>query len=88
METFITVKKGLLKKRIGLRFDMTTYFYLMELHGIDINSGIDDPEKFMTGTIHCAAIRFNEKHTKKIWFNEQNVVKWKETWSRKHFYYI
>ena len=77
METFITIKRGLFKKKIGLRFDMHAYFDLMELHGIDINNDAGrNPEQFMSGIIHCAAIRFNQVHNKKVWFNEQDVKDW------------
>ena len=76
-ETFITVKKGWFKTKIGLNYDIYAWFLLNDKYRLDINNtDVKDPEKFIVDITHCAAISYCKEHRKKIGFNRENVEVW------------
>lgn len=75
METFITVRRRLFKKKIGLRFDMLAWSLLYTKYKVDIND-LKKVNDFETKQIHCAAISYAIEHKQFIWFDIKDVTRW------------
>ena len=78
METFITVRKGVFKKKIGLRFDLRAWAFMGTEYGIDINNPDNNfnATDFFIKQIHSAAISYCIQYNGNVWFNLKTITKW------------